>query len=118
MTIRIPAHPGDFIRNVYLEPLELSAAEVAGALEINPGTFSRLLNGKAALSPELALRLSKVLGRTPESWMQMQTHHTLAVARKSAKNRSWKPSKRVAGDTFVTVKSANKKRATQKKAAA
>ncbi len=48
MAIRIPAHPGDFIRNVYLEPLELSASEVADVLEINAGTFSRLLNGKAA----------------------------------------------------------------------
>jgi addiction module HigA family antidote len=104
MAIRIPTHPGDFIRHVYLDPLNLSAAEVAEALEINAGTFSRLLNGKAALSPELALKLSKVLGRTPESWMQMQTNHTLAVVKQTESGRTWKPSKRVSGGAFVTVR--------------
>jgi len=117
MATRIPAHPGDFIRNIYLEPLGLSAVEVAEALEINPGTFSRLLNGKAALSPELALKLGKVLGRTPESWMQMQTNHTLAVAKKDVSNRSWKPSKYIREGVFVAVNPKPRRRPVHKKVA-
>ncbi len=109
MITRIPTHPGDFIKQVYLEPLELRAVEVAEALDVNPGTFSRLLNCNAALSPDMALKLSKVLGRTPESWMQMQTNHTLAVAKQAKSNRAWKPKKHLIEGAFVDVKHKAKK---------
>ena len=77
-TKRIPTHPGKFIQKVYLDELSIPAADLANALEINKATMSRLLNEKADLSPTLALKLSEVLGRTPQSWMNMQANHSLA----------------------------------------
>ena len=77
-TKRIPTHPGRFIQRVYLDELDISASDLAHALEINWATLSRLLNEKADLSPTLALKLSEVLGRSPQSWMNMQSNHSLA----------------------------------------
>ena len=77
-TKRIPTHPGRFIQRVYLDELDVSASDLASALEINKATLSRLLNEKADLSPTLALKLSEVLGRSPQSWMNMQANHSLA----------------------------------------
>ena len=77
-TKRIPTHPGRFIQRVYLDELDVSASDLAHALEINKATLSRLLNEKADLSPTMALKLSEVLGRSPQSWMNMQANHSLA----------------------------------------
>jgi antitoxin HigA-1 len=72
-----PPHPGEFIREIYLEPNGLSARGVAKSLGVSPSTFSRLLSGASHVSPEMALRLSRALGRSPESWLAMQDHHDL-----------------------------------------
>ena len=77
MTMYNPLHPGEFIKDVYLKPLNVSPRSVALKLHVSPSTFSRLLNGKSAISPEMALRLSKCLGRTPESWLAMQDNYNL-----------------------------------------
>lgn len=77
-TKRIPTHPGKFMQRVYLDELDISASDLANALEINKATLSRLLNEKADLSPALALKLTEVLGRSPQSWMSMQATHSLA----------------------------------------
>ncbi len=78
-----PVHPGDFIRSMYMEPLDISAVDLADRLHISPSTLSRVINGKTDLSVEMALRLSKVLGRSPESWINMQAQHSLAKIRRS-----------------------------------
>lgn len=78
-----PPHPGGFIKRVYIEPHDISANEVAKKLDVSPSTFNRLINEKSDVSPEMALRLSKVLGRTAESWMLMQDNYDLAKAEKS-----------------------------------
>jgi len=78
-----PVHPGDFIRSMYMEPLDISAVDLADRLHISPSTLSRVINGKTDLSVEMALRLSKVLGRSAESWINMQAQHSLAKSRKS-----------------------------------
>lgn len=75
-----PLHPGEFIKRVYLEPYELGSNEVARKLKVSPSTFNRLLNCKSDVSPEMALRLSKVIGRSPESWLQMQDNYDLYKA--------------------------------------
>ena len=62
-----PPHPGEFIREVYLEPFHLSARQVAAKLRVSPSTFNRVLNGDSGVTPEMALRLAKTLGRSPES---------------------------------------------------
>ena len=75
-----PIHPGEFIRRVYLEPFKVGSNEVARALKVNPSTFNRLLNGKSDLSSEMALKISKVIGRSPQSWLIMQDNYDLHKA--------------------------------------
>lgn len=84
ITVFNPVHPGEFIRDMYMEPFEISAAELSEKLHVSPSTLSRILNGKSDLSVDMALRLSKVLGRSAESWINMQTRYSLNVSRKSA----------------------------------
>ena len=82
MSIYNPPHPGEFIRDIYITPFNLSARKVANSLGVSPSTFNRLLNGDTNVSPEMALRLSKSLGRSPESWLTMQDHYNLWHVRK------------------------------------
>ena len=81
MAMYNPPHPGEFIKEVYLEPLDVSPRRVALRLKVSPSTFSRLLKGQSRISPEMALRLSKCLGRSPESWLVMQDNYDLWQAR-------------------------------------
>jgi addiction module HigA family antidote len=81
MNMHNPPHPGEFIREVYLEPFALTGRQLAANLGVSPSTFMRVLNGSSAVSPEMALRLSKALGRTPESWLAMQDSYNLWQAR-------------------------------------
>ena len=76
-----PPHPGEFIREVYLDPFHLSARQVSAKLRVSPSTFNRILNGNSRVTPEMALRLAKTLGRSPESWLAMQHSHDLWQAR-------------------------------------
>ena len=76
-----PPHPGEFIEGVYLEPCELSIRQVAERLGVSASTFQRLVAGKSRVSPDMALRLSRVLGRSAESWLAMQDSHDLWQAR-------------------------------------
>ncbi len=80
-----PPHPGEFILATYMEPFDLSCRYLAGRLDVSPSTLSRLLKQQSGVSPEMALRLSKALGRTPESWLAMQDVYDLWVAGKSVK---------------------------------
>lgn len=67
-----PPHPGEIIREFCVRPLDLTVTEAAEALGVSRKTLSTLLNGSAGISPEMALRLSKVFGRTPEAWLRLQ----------------------------------------------
>ena len=82
MNMYTPPHPGEFIKEVYLDALEVSYRKVAEMLNVSPSTFNRILNGQSSISPEMALRLSKTLGRSPESWLNMQSNYNLWLARK------------------------------------
>ncbi|MBC8374439.1 MAG: HigA family addiction module antidote protein [FCB group bacterium] len=83
MSMHNPPHPGEFIREVYIEPFGISSRQVAKNLNVSPSTFIRLLKGHSNISPEMALRLSQVLGRSPESWLAMQDNYSLWVARQN-----------------------------------
>jgi len=83
MPMHNPPHPGEFIRDVYITPLDISVRKVAESLGVTASTLTRLLNGESNVSPEMALRLSKSLGRSPESWLAMQDQYDLWYARKS-----------------------------------
>lgn len=77
-----PPHPGEFISEVYLEPFQISGRELAQKLDVAASTLSRILSGMSRVTPEMALRLSKALGRSPESWLAMQDAHDLWQARR------------------------------------
>ena len=77
MNMHNPPHPGEFIFDVYMEPFGYSCRFVAKQLDVSPSTLSRVLKGQSAVTPEMALRLSKALGRTPESWLSMQDNYDL-----------------------------------------
>lgn len=77
MAMHDPPHPGEFIIQIYLEPNHISGRELAAKLGVAASTLNRVLNGTSNLSPEMALRLSKALGRSPESWLAMQYNYDL-----------------------------------------
>lgn len=85
MAMYNPPHPGEFIAEVYLKPNDLSGHELAISLGDSPSTLNRVLNGASGISPEMALRLSKVLRRSAESWLAMQTNYDLWQARKNVR---------------------------------
>ncbi len=81
MSMYNPPHPGEFIEEVYLDPFHFSYRDVAAKLKVSPSTFQRLIKRKSSITPEMALRLSKTLGRTPESWLAMQNNYNLWQAK-------------------------------------
>jgi len=83
MSMYNPPHPGEFIKEVYLEPFHISYRNVAAKLKVSPSTFQRLVKGKSSITPEMALRLSKTLGRSPESWLAMQNNYNLWQAKQT-----------------------------------
>lgn len=82
MPMKNPPHPGRSIRTACLEPLGLSVTDGAEALGVTRQTLNNVVNGKSGISPEMAIRLSKAFGSTPETWLRMQLAYDLAQARK------------------------------------
>jgi len=83
MAMHNPPHPGEFILATYMEPFGLSCRYLAEQLDVAASTLNRVLKRQSGVSPEMALRLSKALGRSPESWLAMQHAYDLWEARKS-----------------------------------
>lgn len=77
MRMHNPPHPGEIIKSLCLEPLGLSVTEAAKALGVSRKTLSAILNGRAGISPEMAVRLSIAFGTSAESWLNQQTQHDL-----------------------------------------
>lgn len=84
MNMHNPPHPGEVLRELCLEPLDLTITAAADALGVSRKTLSAILNGRAGISPEMALRLSMAFDTTPESWLQQQTQYDLWLARQGA----------------------------------
>ena len=84
MGMHNPPHPGEFIRETYIEPFDISIRSLAESLGVAASTLARIVSERSSVSPEMALRLSKALGRTPESWLAMQDNYDLWQARQSA----------------------------------
>lgn len=79
-----PPHPGALIQRTFIEPFaEISGNRIADQLGVARSTFSRLLTGNAGISPEMAIRLSKVLGGSAESWLTLQESYDLWRARQT-----------------------------------
>jgi len=84
MAMHNPPHPGEFIRATYIEPFDISIRSLADSLGVSPSTLARIIGQRSGISPEMALRLSKALGRSPESWLAMQHNYDLYQAKKVA----------------------------------
>ena len=80
-----PAHPGEVLKEMYLEPLELTVTNAAESLGITRKTLSELVNGRSGISTSMALRLSKAFGTTPELWINMQQNYDLWRAKKKTR---------------------------------
>ncbi|HTT42824.1 MAG TPA: HigA family addiction module antitoxin [Steroidobacteraceae bacterium] len=85
MSMHNPPHPGEIIRQLCLEPLGMTVTDAASALGVSRKTLSALLNGRAGISPEMAVRLSIAFGTSSESWMNQQTQYDLWHAEKRRK---------------------------------
>lgn len=85
MKMHNPPHPGEFIQATYMEPFGLSCRYLASRLDVSPSTLNRVLKQQSGVSPEMALRLSKAVGRSPESWLAMQDAYDLWIVSKSVK---------------------------------
>ena len=72
-----PPHPGEIVRDFCVEALNLSVTDAAAARGVTRKTLSSLLNARSGISPEMALRLSKVFGRSPEAWLKLQVQYDL-----------------------------------------
>lgn len=83
MKMHAPPHPGEVLKELCMEPLGLTVTEAAAGLGVSRKTLSAILNGRAGISPEMALRLAQAFGTTPESWLNQQMIYDLDVARRS-----------------------------------
>jgi addiction module HigA family antidote len=86
MQMHNPPHPGEILRNLCLEPLKLSVTDAAKALGVSRKTLSAVLNGRAGVSPEMAVRLSIAFDTTAESWLNQQVQYDLWIAEKRRKS--------------------------------
>ena len=85
MPMHNPPHPGGIVRRQCLEPIRLSVTEAAKGLGVTRQALSDLVNEKAGVSVEMAIRLSKAFGSSPETWLGLQTAYDLWQARDRAK---------------------------------
>ncbi len=83
MPMKNPAHPGRIVRHDCLEPLGLTVTDGAKILGVTRQALNNVIVGKSAVSPEMAIRLTKAFGSTEETWLRMQLAYDLAAARKN-----------------------------------
>ncbi len=81
MAMKNPPHPGRSIKDACLEPLNLTVTEGASILGVARHTLSRVINGQAGISPDMAIRLEKAFGGSADAWLRMQAAYDLAQAR-------------------------------------
>jgi addiction module HigA family antidote len=86
MPMKNPIHPGRIVRQDCLAPLGLTVTSAAKVLGVTRQALNNVVNGKSGISPEMAIRLSKAFGSTPETWLRMQLAYDLAAARKNESN--------------------------------
>ncbi|OFV96246.1 MAG: addiction module antidote protein, HigA family [Acidobacteria bacterium RIFCSPLOWO2_02_FULL_61_28] len=84
MRMKNPPHPGRIVRQECIEPLGLTVTQAARALGVTRQTLNNLVNGRAGISPEMAIRLSKAFGSSAEVWLGMQMEYDLTQAEKKA----------------------------------
>jgi addiction module HigA family antidote len=91
MVMKDPAHPGEIVREVCLAEAKLSVSEAAHRLGVGRQALSSLINGRSGVSIDMAYRLSKAFGSTPEHWLRMQLAYDLAQSRGLERSIKVKP---------------------------
>jgi len=91
MKMHKPPHPGEVLRKLCLEPLDLTVSATADALGVSRKTLSAILNGRAGITPEMAIRLSIAFGTTAERWLNQQLQYDLWQAERHRKRLRVKP---------------------------
>jgi addiction module HigA family antidote len=86
--MKMPVHPGQVLKDLYLEPLELTITDAAKGLGVTRKTLSQLVNGHHAVTPDMALRLAEAFNTTPQLWLNMQQNYDLRQAENKEKNYS------------------------------
>ena len=97
---RPPTHPGGILKRHYLEPLSLSVSQAAAALGVSRKTLSKIANERGSVTSDMALRLSKAFGTTPELWLNLQQNHDLWHAWHGS--RAWQRVRVLAGHATAT----------------
>lgn len=87
MSRRSPIHPGEILKEEFLEELDLSAYALAKALKVPTNRITGILNGDRAITADTALRLSRYFGNSPEFWLNLQARHDLELARRLSGDR-------------------------------
>lgn len=90
MHMHNPPHPGEILKELYIEPLNLTITETALGIGVSRKSLSELINGKYGISPEMAIRLAKAFSTTPESWLNLQQQYDIWVAQKKCDARKIK----------------------------
>jgi addiction module HigA family antidote len=90
MGMHNPPHPGEFIQATYIAPYDTSVRALAESLGVSASTINRIINGQSGITPAMSLRLSKALGRSPESWLAMQHQYDLWHAKREVDLKSVK----------------------------
>ena len=99
---RKPAHPGQILKEDYLEPLDLTITELSKAIGTSRKTLSKIVNGRGSVTPEMALKLSKAFDTSPEFWLNLQRNYDLWEA--TQKSTDWQSiTPLVKSRTFQTV---------------
>jgi len=84
MPMKNPPHPGEVLKDLCIEPLGKTLTDIAKNLGVSRKTLSDLVNGKRSLSLDMAIRISKAFGSTPDTWLRMQLNYDLAQQEKHA----------------------------------
>jgi addiction module HigA family antidote len=91
---RPPTHPGDILKQDYLEPLNITVTQAAAALDVSRKTLSKIVNERGAITSDMALRLSQAFDTTPELWLNLQRTYDLWHA--AHKSENWRAVKSLA----------------------
>lgn len=83
MQMANPSHPGEILKRIFLDPLGISISKTSQKLGITRNALSKIINGKAGISPIMAFRLAKAFDTTPEFWIDLQVQYDMAKARNS-----------------------------------
>ena len=94
---RSPTHPGGILKRHYLEPLSLAVSQAADALGVSRKTISKIVNERGDVTPDMALRLARAFGTTPELWINLQMNYDLWHA--SHDSKAWRKARVISTDS-------------------